>query len=558
MTAPGLKRAGIGAVVLTCLALAACGTSVRHRGAPAAASPAPVAGAAVAVGQRDFVSGDMGALGLRTLESNAIPWKVATSALFLQANGGRARPITADDTAAVYRRFGFLTPARIENWRGPPQPEGIAPLGIVRGMVDIGWPDIKLEVANFSCAACHAGPTYDARGQARQTAWLGASNTSLDFDRLTRELHGALAHAMTDKRAFLRDIRTIYPGIDPRELRSIEDFVQPGLEARLDRIAAWPTDDALFYPAGGPGLTNAVGALKARLGLLDRRRAADERAFTQPPDLSNAVLRSALVSDGSHSAPGRRMPREMTRHEVTAEQLDGLAGVVSTFLMGTMGLEPGAAARARPRVRGIVDALAALEPQPFPGPIDRPRALWGAEVYAAACARCHGTYSPGIDGVRLIRFPNRVVPLDEIGTDPTRARALGADLLRAMRESASGRLVRLRTTSGYAAPRLDGLWASAPYLHNGSVPTLWHLMHPARRPARFEVGGHALDFTRVGIAGVAGSDGVYRYRDDYRPWSMPALYNATTPGRSNRGHARPFEALSEPARDALLEYLKLL
>jgi hypothetical protein len=54
---------------------------------------------------------------------------------------------------------------------------------------------------------------------------------------------------------------------------------------------------------------------------------------------------------------------------------------------------------------------------------------------------------------------------------------------------------------GYVAPILNGVWATAPYLHNGSVPTLWHLMHPESRPCRFEVGGHKLDSTKVGIAG---------------------------------------------------------
>ncbi len=557
MTAPAFKCARGCIAAVACIALAACGATA-YRGASAEGPPERISRSAAETGQREFVSGEMGALSLRTLETNAIPWKVATSALFLQANGGRARPITDGEAAGLYRRFGLMTPTRVVNWLGPQPPDSAAPLGLVRGYVDMGLPDLRLEVANFSCAACHAGPTFGPDGTPRQEAWLGGTNSSVDFDLLARTLRDALAEALSDRRAFLRDIRTIFPGIERRELRSIEAFVLPRLEARLERIGRWPTDDPLLYPAGGPGLTNAVGALKSRLGLLDRRNAAAERAFTQPPDISNAVLRSALVTDGSQAAPGRQRLRDMTRGDVTAEHLDGLAGVVSTFLMGTMGLDPSAAARARPRVRKVVDALAALEPQPFPGRIDRGKARRGAAVYAAACARCHGTYSPGIDEVRLTRFPNRLVPLAEIGTDATRARAVNGDVLRAMRESPVGRLVSLRITSGHVAPRLDGLWASAPYLHNGSVPTLWHLMHPSRRPDRFEVGGHALDFARVGIAGALDAGGTYRFRPGYRPWSTPAIYDATTPGRSNRGHAREFEALSEAARDALLEYLKLL
>jgi len=108
------------------------------------------------------------------------------------------------------------------------------------------------------------------------------------------------------------------------------------------------------------------------------------------------------------------------------------------------------------------------------------------------------------------------------------------------------------------APPLSGIWATAPYLHNGSVPTLWHLMHPDQRPSRFYVGGHALAFARVGIAGDVDDDGTMHYPRDYRPWSTPSLYDTSEPGRSNRGHETMFAGLSEADKRALLEYLKRL
>jgi hypothetical protein len=110
----------------------------------------------------------------------------------------------------------------------------------------------------------------------------------------------------------------------------------------------------------------------------------------------------------------------------------------------------------------------------------------------------------------------------------------------------------------YVAPPLAGVWATAPYQHNGSVPTLWHLMHPDQRPARFYVGGHRIDFVRVGIAGEVESDGTMRYASDYRPWSTPRLFDTSEPGRSNRGHETMFADLTEAQKTALLEYLKRL
>ncbi len=54
-------------------------------------------------------------------------------------------------------------------------------------------------------------------------------------------------------------------------------------------------------------------------------------------------------------------------------------------------------------------------------------------------------------------------------------------------------------TDGYVTPNLHGLWATAPYLNNGSVPTLQDLLNPAaQRPTTFQVQGYTLDTTQVG------------------------------------------------------------
>jgi hypothetical protein len=111
-------------------------------------------------------------------------------------------------------------------------------------------------------------------------------------------------------------------------------------------------------------------------------------------------------------------------------------------------------------------------------------------------------------------------------------------------------------TGGYVAPILSGLWATAPYLHNGSVPTLWQFLNPELRTARFYVGGHALDFAAMGIAGQLGDDGVFGYPAGYAPWSRPQLYDTSKPGMSNRGHERQLDGLSADDKRALIEYLK--
>jgi hypothetical protein len=142
-------------------------------------------------------------------------------------------------------------------------------------------------------------------------------------------------------------------------------------------------------------------------------------------------------------------------------------------------------------------------------------------------------------------------------TDSTRWQP-NLDLLQALTETEFADHLDAANTGGYVGTPLSGVWATAPYLHNGSVPTLWHLMHPAERPGRFMVGGHRLDFTRVGIDGTLDSDGLYAFPESYRPWSTPQEYDASRPGLGNGGHATQFEDMTEQAKRALIEFLKLL
>ena len=110
----------------------------------------------------------------------------------------------------------------------------------------------------------------------------------------------------------------------------------------------------------------------------------------------------------------------------------------------------------------------------------------------------------------------------------------------------------------YKARPLNGIWASAPYLHNGSVPTLADLLLPAKkRPKSFTVGSREFDPAKVGFRTDAPGFSVYRARNDD---------GTPVPGNSNEGHefgtdAYPptaAEYLNDDERKALLEYLKSL
>ena len=98
------------------------------------------------------------------------------------------------------------------------------------------------------------------------------------------------------------------------------------------------------------------------------------------------------------------------------------------------------------------------------------------------------------------------------------------------------------------APPLDGIWITAPYLHNGSVPTLDALLNSKSRPKYWtrDFDKPVYDYELIG----------WKYREETRP-SGSATYNTELPGYGNYGHYFG-DALSEADRKAVIEYLKTL
>lgn len=179
-------------------------------------------------------------------------------------------------------------------------------------------------------------------------------------------------------------------------------------------------------------------------------------------------------------------------------------------------------------------------PPPFPFPIDRALATEGERVFAAECSRCHAP-----DGERM----GEVIPIDEIGTDRHRLDTWTEASAAAFNAQASGApwpFKGFRKTGGYVAMPLVGTWLNAPYLHNGSVPTLSDLLNsPEQRPRRFYRGYDVIDPAAVGFVA---DDAAVREGE---------LYETDKPGNGADGH-RYGTGLSPAAKKALIEFLKTL
>lgn len=510
----------------------------------------------MSLGAGRFLLDDLGGLNTETLTTNAFPWKVVVAALLVEQASRTGSSVSADQIPALFARYGWISASSIDNWPGKPPTLG-KPIGIVSGEIRRSVPRVRLEVANMGCAACHAGMSYDAEGNPTGRVWLGSPNTSRYFDGYTRDILSALRHVRGREEELLAAIKKVFPGVHPDEIVTIKTYVLPQIADRL-RQADDRKDILVQFDHGAAGLTNGIAALKLRLDTRPSLLGPQEVGYASIPDLYGRRLRSSLLYDGLYSLRPDERFVERRLGDFSPADHERLSSIVAFFIVPSMGIKPTLSDKQAGRVNDILHWVLDYRPQPFPGPIERALALQGSQVYAAKCAACHGTYTSGVDNVRLLSYPNRLVPQSEMGTDPERWRAITPAMVRAIDRTPVGKKVNAANASGYVAPILNGLWASAPYLHNGSVPTLHHLMNPEERPARFYVGGHKLDFSRVGIAGDVDDRGTYRYASGYRPWSTAVLVDTTALGLGNRGHEKEFTALSKGERLALLEYLKLL
>lgn len=506
-----------------------------------------------------FLYDDLNALNTDTLETNALPWKIVVAALLLD-QGITADPVK--DRGAINRilqQYGFLIPQSVGNWNpANPNPTFEKPMGLVTGFVERSVPAIRLEVANIGCATCHAGVVYDANGLPTREVWLGLPNTSINIEAYTQAVYQALKKAVRRIDDLMTVLDRVYPTIDAIERRTITRHVLPRMRERLAQIEK-TIDRPTPFNNGGPGLTNGVAALKLQLGTIPTDRLADEHGFTSIPDLGSVLLRSSLLYDGVYAPPGGNRFEPRTSRASTSAHIGAMAHITTFFTVPTMGVKPSVAETSARRVEEIFRFVGGYRPPAFPGRIDAVLAGYGRSLYQRHCTECHGTYSEGLTDVALVGFPNRLSAGVDIGTDPTRYEAIDAALITAIEDSKFSKTIVARRTEGYVAPRLTGLWATAPYLHNGSVPTLWHLMNPSKRPEQFFVGGHRLDFDKVGIDSSMDATGVLRYPAGYRPWSTPVRYDTRAPGCANRGHEKEFEPVADPeSQRALLEYLKLL
>ncbi|MBC8073988.1 MAG: hypothetical protein IAG13_37055 [Deltaproteobacteria bacterium] len=195
----------------------------------------------------------------------------------------------------------------------------------------------------------------------------------------------------------------------------------------------------------------------------------------------------------------------------------------------------------------------------YPFAIDAELAAAGEPVFVASCAGCHGTYGATEEDDT---YPNLLFPLDVIGTDPVVAEGgtkHAPQMVQWYNESYYGSITRMVPDDpfpGYAAPPLDGVWATGPFLHNGSVPSIALVIDSSKRPRywkRIDHDTRNFDEKDLGWPWLAVDHG----HADASEAERKHIYDTTQMAHANTGHTFG-DHLSDDERRALLEYLKTI
>ncbi len=366
-----------------------------------------------------------------------------------------------------------------------------------------------------NCMSCHADTL---NGE----VVIGLGSTNVDFGGLANQA-GALKGLLPQAKPFLNETEFAELSKFVERMSAIAPFVQPlttGVNS-ADNLAA-----VLF--AHRDPITLAW---------------SDEPLMDLPPDIvvpldvppwwRMAKKHTMLYSAGGRGDHARIM---MAASTLCVDSVEEAETIDAWF----------------PDVRAYIYSLQAPA---WPWAKDDALAAEGRQVFTTHCAICHGTYDEGAH-----TYPNLIIDLDVVGTD--NSLGLGAAQLVDrfidwFNASFYGEISWLDPQPGYVPPPLDGIWATAPFLHNGSVPTLAALLDSSKRPTywkRESFGNINYDADALGwpyIELETGQD------DEPNSAKRRLIYDTTKLGYGNGGHNFG-DVLTDEERNALMEYLKTL
>lgn len=386
--------------------------------------------------------------------------------------------------------------------------------------IGFGKRRVFIDRVGLNCAVCHTGTLRESAKSDRQIITAMPANV-VDLEGYINFVSDVATDERFTANRMLPEIEKLSGGLNP-------------LQKLIYRYLAIPqTRDALInqgsrlsflhnQPDWGPGRVDTFNPYKSlQFHFPMNKLREDELIGTADfPSVWNQQPREGLQLhwDGNNSSVDERNKSAALGAGVTPTTID------------------------IPRIQRVADWLWELPPPAYPYEINQNLAATGERVFQNSCASCHA-----FGGTQT----GTVVPIQEINTDPHRLDSYTYEMLSNQNTLYAGypwRFSHFRKTDGYANAPLDGIWLRAPYLHNGSLPTLRDLLEVTdKRPKEFYRGYDVFDKDKVGfVSDVAEENGKQYFK-----------FDTTIPGNSNSGHLYGTE-LSAADKDALVEYMKKL
>ena len=474
--------------------------------------------------------------------------------LALQQASGTA-PFAAPDHLA---RLGFLPDAKSE------QNPFSLPVGFAVRPLD--FPDNgqlqhfqiwKGKWIGFTCAACHTGQlTFNG-----QRIRIDGGPAHLDLERFEEELSAALvATASSGPKftAFAAAVRGLQAKVSDDELRHALNVFLDDQGTRNSLVEEGAKMASEEPTPSGWGRLDAVqqgGNLLLAAELGEVNNYVPPTAPVRYPALWDTPYFNWVLYNASIRQP---MARNIIEDLGVGAPVDP-----ATFRKGPV--NHGVLIDNIVEVHRVLKRLQSPQwPETILGGIDHTLAERGRQIFVQLCASCHQgidrqTHDAGSagDGSTVLV---KIVPLGDIGTDPRQATKFAdrminlepigglpqvpyfkaAELVAGQiveqwakaspdnaqleQEVDGGRKNEFRGPPAYRARPLNGLWATPPYLHNGSVPTMYDLLLPtSHRPRIFYMGAWEYDPSKVGLS--VGS-----------PFTEASRFDTRLPGNSNAGH----------------------
>jgi mono/diheme cytochrome c family protein len=404
-----------------------------------------------------------------------------------------------------------------------------------------------VDFTTLSCAGCHLGRVQTADGTI--IPLIGAPNTTFNQFRTSVE------NTVSDPRYFA--VFGTNAGTQTFQAKVLGR--RKLIDSTLGTISYGPqhTNPPNLNAVNKPGYLDAIGVASASLVIPEFLALA-----ANPTDANTQLAFATAIRAVMPPKPSQvDIVSVWNQNKRSRAQWDGtIANPIYRNLGAAVGVigDPAAVDYENAAITAAFNED--LPPPPYPFAVDDIAKTIGLGIYIDACESCHKDNNPTIYPASLIGTdPNRaeqvtlaqrerfIDALQLACKDPVACDVPETDIIRDI--AATGR--------GYVAAPLDGIWARAPYLHNGSVPTLEHLLLPASsRPKQFKRGSIRYDERKVGFAWESSITDANTH-----------VFDTNEAGASNVGHDRYVSRLtgrvydfsrSPSLRYALLEYLKTL